>query len=181
MTVKSVISQLLIHNLNNTLINLEAAGAPEIVIKSAEDKLDSIKAGNLKVERMARKYKIADEEVSELYQADAKVYDWKNRTYNTVVLKIVTESGTYYYDYFTNSIGKEFEMNICGNVANLDYEQVTLSILIYDKIDETISEFETDNEQEALNKFRNSLDDLTDEQWDEYFKNNIEVSVRARR
>jgi len=124
MTVKTTISNLLILNLENRLQKLQSIGAPEIVIKGTQQQLDNIKAGNLKVERMARKYKIANEEVKELYQADAKAYDWKGQTSKTIVLKMVTESGTYYYDYFSNSIGQTCELSICGGVESLDYQEV---------------------------------------------------------
>ena len=115
MTVRETIANLRAKNLENRLDKLTAMGAPMIMIKQTAELLNDAKNSNIKVNGLERKHKVADETVTELYQEDAIGNYYKEGRKATVVLKLITTAGTYYYDYFSNKIGKiqeELDVNI---------------------------------------------------------------------
>jgi hypothetical protein len=130
-TVKQVIGNLHLINLQSRLSKLQGIGAPEIVINNTTQAIENIQNGTFKVNGLARKHKVADVEVSKVEQATGtvKAYDYKGNTYPTVVptvvLRLILEDGqVFYYDYYSNKIGTPNELDVCGNVESLSYEEV---------------------------------------------------------
>lgn len=109
MTIRQVIADLAARNLENRLNKLTEMGAPRIILDQTSKALEEAKAGNIKVNGLERKHKeAAESEVIALYQAIATGHYYKDGKQKTLVLKLETEAGTYFYDYRDNKIGSSF-------------------------------------------------------------------------
>ena len=109
MTIRQVIADLAARNLENRLNKLTELGAPRIILDNTSKALEEAKAGSIKVNGLERKHKAAaDQQVISLYQAEATGHYYKDGKQKTLVLKLETEAGTYFYDYRDNKIGSSF-------------------------------------------------------------------------
>lgn len=123
-TVRETISSLIAMNIEARLEKLTAMGAPRIMIDSTAKLLEDAKAGRVKINGLERKHKaVADEAVIELAQAETTGYYFKGGKQKTLVLKMTTAAGVYYYDYHDNKIGASFtELSV--NVTDDKFEAV---------------------------------------------------------
>ena len=123
MTIRQTISNLRAKNLEDRLSKLTEIGAPKIVLENTEKALQEAKSGNIKVNGLERKHKVGDEPVIELYQEETTGYYYNEGKQKTLVLKMVTAVGTYYYDYRENKIGSKQE-ELSATVSDNKFERV---------------------------------------------------------
>ena len=117
MTVKQVIGELKRMNLEKSLEKLIDVGAPQILLEKATKNIEDAKTVNFKVSGLSRKFPVADVQVTELYQADVTGLSYNGGKYSTVVLKMMTDSGIFYYNLVKNKISD----TMCGmEVTNLN-------------------------------------------------------------
>lgn len=124
MTIRETIANLIAKNLEARFEKLNSIGAPQIILDNTAKALEDAKAGKVKVNGLERKHKAAaDATVTELAQAEATGYYYKGGKQKTLVLKMVTSAGTYYYDYQDNKIGASFT-ELAVHVADDKFERV---------------------------------------------------------
>lgn len=124
MNTREVIADLIARNLENRLNKLTELGAPRIILDNTSKALADAKAANIKVNGLERKHKeAATAEVTALYQAETTGYYYKDGKQKTLVLKLETEAGTYFYDYRDNKIGRSFT-ELAVSVADDKFELV---------------------------------------------------------
>ncbi len=116
MKVKEVIAKIHVYELKARLERVEKI-APKVIVANLKRQIEDYQAGNFKVNGMSRKFKVADEEVIKLAKADSsatlyETYKGQVGTYSkdTVIFRMATTKGTYYYDVATNKISD----SICG-------------------------------------------------------------------
>ena len=123
MTIKETIIALKVKNIKGRLSKLEEMGAPTIMVENTRNMLADLEAGNDKVNGMSRKYKVADVQVTELYEADGFSYTFNRGKQKTIILKMVTDQSTYFYDYYGNKLGAsmiELEAVAAGDFVQVE-------------------------------------------------------------
>lgn len=123
MTIKETIIALKVKNIKDRLNKLEEMNAPTIMVENTRKMLADLEAGNDKVNGMSRKYKVANVQVTELYEVDGFSYTFNRGKQKTVILKMVTDQGTYFYDYYGNKLGAsmiELEAVAAGDFVQVE-------------------------------------------------------------
>lgn len=116
-TVKSVIGEYNIQKLNQKNEELHKIGTPRIFIEAIKAAIQRYTDGDFQVNRMNKKYLVADVEVTNVYVTTAITYNWalpaRGDEVSTEVLFLQTKDGGYYYDHFTNTLGATLkELNL---------------------------------------------------------------------
>ena len=105
MTIRETIARLQAINLEARLTKMQELGAPAIVIDQITKYLEDANTANIKVNGLERKHKVGNAQVTEVYQQETIGNYYKAGKKQTIILKLVTEQGTFLYDYFDNKIG----------------------------------------------------------------------------
>ena len=116
-TVKSVIGEYNIQKLNQKNEELHKIGTPRVFIEAIKAAIQRYTDGDFQVNRMNKKYLVADVEVTNVYVTTAITYNWalpaRGDEVSTEVLFLQTKDGGYYYDHFTNTLGATLkELNL---------------------------------------------------------------------
>ena len=113
MTIRETIAKLHAINIKARLNKLTDIGAPEVIITELKKHLADLENGKIKVNGMERKHKVGDYKVLEAYQEKATGHYYIQGKKSTIVLKLITEQGTFYYDYVGNKLGaSEVELDV---------------------------------------------------------------------
>lgn len=113
MTVRETIAKLHAINTKAKLNKLKAVRAPKFVLVELKNHLIDLENGKIKVNGMERKHKVGDCKVLEAYQEETTRHYCIQGKKNTIVLKLITEQGTFYYDYAGNKLGaSEAELGV---------------------------------------------------------------------
>lgn len=119
-TIGQVIASFNLVELQKKYAELHQVGAPRLFIEGIKAMMEDAKAGKVTVKGMARKHQIGDKEVTRVYAATTVAYDWAKPHHGdempTTVLMFVDDVGeVYFWDYYTNTIGKsQAELSIKG-------------------------------------------------------------------
>lgn len=123
-TVKSVIKDLIIQNIHHQQKLAAELGASRGLLKHFKKIIDDVKRDSFIILGLNEEYREqSDEEVIKLEESNAEIFNPAAGWVKSVVLRITTNSGVWYYDYLNNKFGKSEEM---GYSTQLGWREVDL-------------------------------------------------------
>lgn len=110
-TINSVIANFNLIELTKKYHELHEVGAPRLFIEGVKAMMEDAKAGKVTVKGMARKHQVGDKAVKAVYAANTVAYDYAKPHHGdemstTVLMLVMDKGGVYFWDFFTNQIGK---------------------------------------------------------------------------